>query len=260
VLIHGFRTKFEDAQGQYTTACEVLESCLGTRNYVGFYWPSDLGIDFAKGVSNANKAGQYLIHVLSSVTRWYGNNQGRVHLMGHSLGGRVILSTLKENDARYVHWGDCFALASAVHSNVYFTSFANTNLVPRKTWVYHSQGDWILKYLYALYYWLFDRNLQGIPGYQEWGKLSVEEKIEYLHQLDMKVLSGEKPDNEMDKILYEAIERAEKDAMGLVGAMLGNPVSITKVQNVDVTGVVSGHTYWSNAEVMKRVSKALQSN
>ena len=122
VMVHGFNTKPDGAKTTFEGTTALLKSHLGVRNYVGFYWPADMLIDFGKAVSNANESGRYLVHVLSTVSKWYGSSGRSIHLMTHSLGGRVLLSTLLQNEARYVKWGNCFNMAPAVHSDIYFAS------------------------------------------------------------------------------------------------------------------------------------------
>lgn len=255
VLVHGFNTSFKGASQSFGASVGYLQSSLGDRNYVGFYWPSDTMLSFGDAVKNANNTGAYLIHVLSEITRWYGSKSKKIHIMSHSLGGRVLLGTLKENDARYVKWGYCFSFAAAVHSNIYTTNFVGTNLPPLKTHVYYSKNDWVLKYLYALYYWLFDASpFERTAEYEMWQKMSVDEKIEYMHRLDLDAQQGNLPTAEFDKALYQAIQRAAEDAMGLIGA---NPL-VSKVENVEVSGIVSGHSYWDNREIMQKVSDVLK--
>lgn len=259
IFIHGFNNSHSSAKESFGKSVGMLKPVLGDRNYVGFYWPSDLLVMFGTAVEHANKSAPFLMHVLSNINSWYGGSNRKIHLMSHSLGGRVLLSTLKLNDARYIKWGYCFSFAAAVHSDVYFTGFSGTNQPPLKTLVFHSKNDWVLKYLYSLYYWLFDsRGFEGTPEYSRWQAFSLEEKLQYMRELELSCDAGGKPRSEFDAALYSAIEDAEKQAMGLNGAKLGDPVSIGKVGNVDVSEVVEGHSYWDNRQIMDKVSAVLK--
>jgi pimeloyl-ACP methyl ester carboxylesterase len=195
---------------------------------------------------------------MSEITKWYGSKNRNIHVIGHSLGSRVILKTSQENAARYVKWGKALLLAAAVHKNVYFHSFSGTNNVPDYSWVYYSSGDWVLKYFYTLYYWLFDRSVEGTTQHEKWQKLSLEGKLEYMRELEERCLKGGTPDNDFDRNLLEGIQRSSIDAMGYTGADLGNPVSITKVANVEMTKYVDGHSYWENTEMQQRIVQALK--
>lgn len=61
-------------------------------------------------------------------------------------------------------------------------------------------------------------------------------------------------DNDFDRYLYEGIQRAGEEAMGLIGA---RPL-VSKVENINVTSLVEGHTYWGNREIMNKVVEVLK--
>lgn len=261
IFVHGFNTSYDGASETFTKNVQLLTPELGNRNYVGFYWPSDLLIDFAQGVANANKAGKYLVYLAAQITRWYGSSNHRIHVLGHSLGARVILSCFKESDARYVKWGHCFLLAAAVHANVYYNSFSGTNLIPNYSWAYFSHNDGVLKYLYALYYWLFDRNFQQFRDsreLQQWQQMSVQQKIEYMRQIDVSAQQGRLPSTAFEQQIYDGIQRSSEEAMGLIGAQISDPSPITRVGNVDMSNVADGHTYWGNATVMRTIANVIK--
>ena len=173
--------------------------------------------------------------------------------MCHSLGGRVLLSTLQQNEARYIPWGKTCLLAAAVDNRSFFNSFANTNLVAQYNYVYFSKNDGVLKYLYALYYWLFEKKITESPEEEQFKKLSLSQQIDYMSALDKK----NRALSEFDKELLQQIRRAEKDAMGLVGAFLGNAKELRKVENIDVSNIVDGHTYWTNNTVIRMAAKKI---
>lgn len=264
VFVHGFNNDFESAEDHFTGVVNSLRPSLGDRNYVGFHWPSDMAPDFGKGVSNANATGPHLAYVLSTIHKWYGGGTSRrIHVLVHSLGGRVLLSTLQQNEVRYVNWGYCFSLAAAVHKDAYLGSFAGTNLVPYRTLVYHSRNDWVLRDLYAMYYWLFKAPAPApetgrSEGYLAWERMGWEERLNHLDALASAAERGEAPDDPFEISLCEALERADAEAMGLVGADLGNPVSVARVQNIDVSTVVDGHSYWDNPGIMQRIADVLR--
>lgn len=251
VLVHGFNTSYSSAKSSYTTASSVLASELGNRNYVGFYWPSNTWLSFGTAVKHANTAGKYLIYMLSEISKICNT---RVHIICHSLGGRVLLSTLQQNEARYVRWGKNCLLAAAVHNNIFFTSFANTNTVAQYNYVYFSKNDGVLKYLYSLYYWLFDRENQKLPGAEKFLNLSLAEQLRYMESLE----KGKFVElSEFDRELLRQIRIAEKDAMGLVGAFLGNSNELRKVENIEVSNIVDGHSYWGNSTVIRMAAKKI---
>ncbi len=251
VFVHGYQNNFSEAKGAYEGAVPVFKSKIGKRNYVGFHWPSNV-LWFGTAVSNANKSGRYLLHALSSISKWYGNSSRKVHLVTHSLGARVLLNALQLNDARYVKWGYCFNMAAAVHNNAYEDSFANTNEIPQRNYIYHSDRDGVLKYIYTLYYWLFDRLERRSREFQEWDQMSDDQKIEYLKKLDQSIQEGNIPVTELDMYLWENMERASKEAMGLVGS-----VSAYKVENINVTDIASSHSYWQHTEVLKKIAEKM---
>ncbi|BBM83525.1 alpha/beta hydrolase [Candidatus Uabimicrobium amorphum] len=252
VLVHGFNTSYSSAKSSYTTACSALVSELGNRNYVGFYWPSNTWLSFGTAVKHANAAGKYLIYMLSEISKICRTT--RVHIICHSLGGRVLLSTLQQNEARYVRWGKNCLLAAAVHNNIFFTSFANTNLVSQYNYVYFSKNDGVLKYLYSLYYWLFDRKNQKLPGAEKFLRLSTTEQLRYMDALDNGKFTAR---SEFDRELLRQIRIAEKDAMGLVGAFRGNSNELRKVENIEVSNIVDGHSYWGNSTVIRMAAKKI---
>lgn len=259
VFVHGFNNSYDKAKTTFTQVATSLRGKLGTRNYVGFYWPSDTLIDFGQAVENANTAGKYLVYALGKISGWYGSSGRSVHVVTHSLGGRVLFSTLKQNEARYVKWGACMSMAPAVHKDVYFGSFNGVNSLPRQTIVYYSKGDYVLEYFYTLYYWLFERNgFAGTPEYEKFKALSLEEKIAYMRKLHLGSQRGDVPTNEFDRHLLTGIERAEVEAMGFVGAWLGNPVSVSKVANTNMEAHVDGHSYWESAEMMNRIAQTVK--
>ena len=88
--------------------------------------------------------------------------------------------------------------------------------------------------------------------------MTLARKLEYMRRLEARNKKGELPTGEFDRALYRAIRRADEEAMGLKGAKLGKPVSITKVKNVEVTGEVEGHTYWGNRKIMDRVCRVIR--
>ena len=257
IFVHGFNVSYSGAKDTFTKNTAILKAELGDRNYVGFYWPSDVAPDFTQAIKNANKTTKYLVYVACEISKWYGNNNRQIHIVSHSLGGRVTLGTLKENDARYVKWGKCFQMASAIDNDSYSTAFVGSNLVPQYTCVYFSTNDWVLKYLYALGESnRDDSRFGGTPEKAAWDTLSLDQRIEYLRMLDNSVERGNLPTNAFDLSLYEAIQRSAQKAMGLNGAILDNPV-ITKVTNIDMSNVVDGHTYWGNTTVMKNIAARL---
>lgn len=251
VFVHGYMTNFDDARGNFEGAVSVLKSKIGKRNYVGFHWPSKV-LWFGTAVTGANTSGRFLLHVLSNISKWYGSSNKRIHLMTHSLGARVLLNALKLNEARYVKWGYCFNMAAAVHNNAYIDSFAGTNEIAQKNYVYYSDRDGVLKYIYTLYYWLFDRNERG-REFPDWDQMSDPEKIEYLQKLDQTLQEGGYPQTDLDMYLMETMERASKEAMGLVGS-----VGVSKVENLNVSDIASSHSYWEHTEVLKKIAEKMQ--
>ncbi len=254
VMVHGFNNSPSGAKSSFQVCTSNLRKHIGERNYVGFYWPSNTLIDFGKAVSNANESGPYLVHVLGEISRWYGNSSRKIHIISHSLGGRVLLSTLKQNEIRFVKLGQCFSMAAAVHSNIYTKSFSKTNDAPERTWVYYSNGDGVLKYLYALYHWLFEMNIASDSDYDKFMSLTLDEKLKYMDELYKKHNNGVAPPSSFDQSLLEAIQRSSQDAMGLVGC---KPL-VGKVTNVEVTKFVNGHTYWSNSKMMELIGAKLR--
>ncbi len=252
VMIHGFLNNFEDCKGAYTAAMNTLKPIIGKRNYVGFHWPSKV-LWFGTGVENANKAAPYLAHVLVNITKWYGGNGHRIHFLTHSLGGRVILNTLEDVSARNVAWGQCYTMATAVHNDAFQNSFAGANEIPQKFYAFHSEGDYVLKYIYSLYYFLFgkgDRRASS-PEIEAFMNLSFEEQIAYLQKLDESLQNNMKFANELSELdteLAEALERG-KSAMGLYGS---EPAY--KVENVNMSDIISSHTYWENQQAITRVA------
>ncbi|WP_372365705.1 alpha/beta hydrolase [Candidatus Uabimicrobium sp. HlEnr_7] len=254
VLVHGFNNTFSSAKRTFNSVYPVLKSKLGHVNYVGFHWPVNISIDFGKGMKHANKAGDYLTHVLATMTNWYGGSNNKIHIISHSLGARVVLSSLNNNSARYINWGYCNFFAPAVHNNVFLTSFKGTNIFAPHNFVYYSKNDYTLKYTYALWYWLFGRNdnWQNIPGSQDFIAMSMDEKLQYMHSLETK---NSRSKNEFEQQLFTQILRAEKDAMGLVGASTEDVV--TKVSNTNAADFVSGHSYWQSETVLHMAAERI---
>jgi len=251
VMVHGFMTNFEDCKGSYTTTVNSLRPIIGRRNYIGFHWPAKV-LWFGTGVENANKTGAYLVHVLNEITKWYGGNGRKIHMLTHSLGGRVLLNTLEQNSARYVCWGTCYMMASAVHNDAFQSAFPGTNELPEKIYVFHSERDGVLKYIYSLYYFLFgngDRSIHASPEIQKFMELTFEEQIAYIQNLDESMQRGcADISSELDQQLVFAIEEG-RSAMGLYGACC-----TPKVENTNLSDVVSSHTYWENTEAIRRIA------
>lgn len=251
VFIHGYLTNFDDAKGNYESAVSILKTQLGKRNYVGFHWPSKV-VWFGTAVENANQCGPYLMHILTNITKWYGSSNRKIHFVTHSLGARVMLNTLKLNSARYVKWGSCFNMAAAVHNNAYDTPFTGTNEVAQRNFIYHSDRDGVLKYIYSLYYFLFDRRRTESREFRDFDQMPDPQKIEYMRNLDENVQQGFAPETELDIFLCESMERAKQDAMGLSGSLPAN-----KVENINVTDIASSHFYWSHTEVLKKIASKM---
>ena len=253
VMVHGFFNTFDSAKESYTAINKVMQTKTGKYNYVGFSWPCNIVLDFGKGVNHANKAGEYLTHLLTEISGWYGSDERRVHVMSSSLGNRVTFSALKQNSSRFIKWGQCFNFCPGVHQDVYLNEFKDTNSIPQKNWIFFAKNDFVLGYLYAAYYWLFGRDGE-IP--QDWQQLNGEERIAKMRELWQNRNSRNL--NDFEQQVVAAIERAQKNAMGLVGADLGQS-TVKNVVNIEVTDMVETHSYWKNPKVLNIVVNKLQS-
>ena len=255
LMIHGYLNDFDNSKKNFKKAIPIWKAKLGKRNYVGFHWPSKV-LWFGTGIKNADKASKYLLYILSKITQWYGNREYVINVVSHSLGGRLTLRTLTYNEARYFKL-KCFFMAPAVHNDAYINSFANTNEIPIKNYVYYSDRDGILKYLYSIYYWLFGKDIYknsvNYKDYQKFDNLTLPEKIEYLKKLDKKINEDQESLSELDNLLGKLMKRAKQSAMGLTGSVPAN-----KVQNVNVTKWAGSHFYWSNKEVLKKVGDMIK--
>ncbi|BBM83306.1 alpha/beta hydrolase [Candidatus Uabimicrobium amorphum] len=240
VLIHGFNNTYNSAVDTYKEVYPVA-SKSGRFNYVGFCWPVNFSIDFGKAVKHANEAGDYLTHTLTTISTLH-NGDRKVHVIAHSLGCRVLLSSLKDNSSRYINWGDCHFFAPAVQHDVFHKSFSGANEIARNNFVYFSKDDLVLKYMYALWYWLFGRgeSWQELSGAENFIPLSLEEKLQYMRNLENSIARSE-----FDRELMQQIKRAQA-AMGLVGAD-----AIDNVGNTDSRDFVSGHSYWQSKEALR---------
>ena len=252
IFVHGYLTSYSGAKKNYTKAINIMRPVIGRKNFVGFHWPGKV-LWFGTAVANSNKAGIFLMYLVSKINQWYGGNGHRIHLVVHSLGARTMLTALHQNTARYIPWGKCQVLAGAVHYDAYKTPFTGVNQLPLRSYVYHSSRDGVLKYLYSLYYSLFGSSKsRNLAGMNSWSKLTISEQISYLRKLEQSIESGKKNYSELDAYLYQNIQRAKKKAMGLVGSQ---PVS--KVININVTDVAGSHFYWDNDAVLRRISKQM---
>lgn len=251
IMFHGFKNDFDGCKGSYTAAANVIQSKVGKRNFVGFHWPSNFFIDFGAAVKNADLATPYVIHTLNEIMRLYGNSTHRIHALTHSLGGRVLLSTLNHNEARYIRWGVCYTMAAAVHNDSFYGTFSGTNEIPQKIYVFHSDRDGVLKYIYALYYMFFGRNAPEsiYDEMEQFRQLSIDEQIAYLQQLDSAMQSGRDSYSEFDQYLCDMLIESDRTAMGLNGSVPAN-----KVENVNVRDVVDSHTYWENTAAIEKVA------
>lgn len=255
VMIHGFFNDYDSAKNSYENIHGILSQKIDKHNYVGFAWPCNIVLDFGKGIKHANKAGEHLSHVLSTISSWYGNSERKIHLMSSSLGNRVTFSMLKQNQSRFIKWGQCFNFCPGVHQDVYLNEFNGTNDIAQKNWVFYATNDFVLGYLYATYHWLFGReNLDSIPGYDAWKNLNGEEKIAKMKNLwDNK---NRQDLSQFDQLVIDQIGLAQKNAMGLVGADLGMGV-VGNVTNIEVTKMVDNHSYWQNPKVLDIVVNKL---
>lgn len=243
IFVHGFMTNYDDAKDSAGESYKRLVGKLGNINYVGFHWPTKWML-FSTAIDNATKAGACLVHVASKISGWYGGNGGRIHIVTHSLGGRVTLIALQSNEARYVKWGNCFHMAPAVHNDSFTAAFNGTNNVPRGSYIYYSHRDGVLKYLYSLYYMFFGKNT---PRNEAWEKMTVEAQVEYLKKLDTGRIAKL---STFDLYLIDVMDRASKKAMGLAGSL-----SAGKVYNVDMGSAISAHTkYWGSNTVMSHIA------
>jgi len=252
VMIHGFKNDFDGCKGSYTTTANIIKAQVGKRNFVGFHWPSNFLIDFGAAIKNADQCHPYLIRTLNEIMRLYGTSTKRIHAMTHSLGARVLLSTLSQNEARYIRWGNCYTMAAAVHNDAFSTSFSGTNEVAQKVYVFHSERDGVLKYIYALYYMLFDRGVSENISMDmaQFQQLTIDEQIEYLRQLDEAMQQNRDLNlSEFDLYLANALMESSRTAMGLNGSTAAN-----RVENVNMQDIVDSHTYWENTAAIQRIA------
>lgn len=253
VYIHGYMNDFNGAKSQYSGAVNIMKPILGDRNYIGFHWPSKV-IWFGTAIKNANKAGEYLVYALTEINKFYNGNGRKIHVVCHSLGGRVLLDTLACPEAPYLPWGNLCLMAPAVHSNAHTTDFPGTYRFGKAQYVYHSKKDGILKYLYTLYYWLFGKGREELEynrnaEMEAWLKKSWEEQRAYLANLEKKIANGWTPTSELDKMLAESLKISATRAMGISGSQI-----IGKVINMNYTQYAPSHSSYWGSEILKKIA------
>lgn len=256
IFIHGYMNNFSSCKSTYESAVEAVKTKLGNINYVGFHWPSKVAW-FGTAIERASQAGPYVVHLAKHITSKYNGNGHKIHIISHSLGGHVTLSTLKQAGSSNVAWGTLCYMAPAVHNDAFQKSFCGVNeRGQRVNNIYHSTRDGVLVYLYGLYDKLFhdDLTLDCYPDEIEkfLNEKTTEEQLAYWQALDEKIENeGYLPErgNELDAFLMEQEEKAKREAMGINGALPG-----TKIDNKNYHDYASSHSSYWEAANLKRIA------
>ena len=148
VLVHGYNNEPEDVHNAYA----IIESNimdLTAKQYdqvIGYIWPGgDDPFDYFTAKTRANALARRFGIWLEKIK----NQKVIVDVMGHSMGVRVILKSLKTNDRRIVR--NVFAMAAAVDNQSvqkdeeFFISTQRCYNI----FIFHSKHDSTLKYLYS---------------------------------------------------------------------------------------------------------------
>lgn len=254
IFIHGYMNNFSSCKGTYESAVSAVKTKLGNINYVGFHWPSKVAW-FGTAIERASQSGPFVAYLAQHITNLYKGNGHKIHIISHSLGGHVTLSTLKSSNN--IAWGYLCYMAPAVHNDAFQKSFCGVNTKGQlANNIYHSTRDGVLVYLYGLYDKLFhdDLTLDFYPEAIEnfLFNMTTEEQLAYWEALDEKIENeGYLPGrgDELDAFLMEQEEKAKREAMGINGALDG-----TKIYNKNYHDYASSHSSYWEAENLKRIA------
>jgi len=157
ILVHGYNNTAKNVQEAY---CDIYNNCRdivlkndGTQIYdeiVGYVWPGeDNFLEFDKAVNLAEKSAERLRFWIEKIKSTA--NNVTLDVFTHSLGGRVILSTLK-NLAHETQIDHVFTTAAAVNSDSMETNleFFGANLKSKIFYVFHSIYDPVLRFAYQI--------------------------------------------------------------------------------------------------------------
>ncbi len=156
IIVHGWQNDEKKANEKFATAVQELSQQTYSGRYVGYSWDADIGKswewDGPREVANRN--GTHLAQFLVDLRNACMNS--RLHLLGHSLGARVVLSALNVLNGRD-DWLDWYKLHS-----VHLFGAAVDNETPAvapydsairgetgRTFNFHSTEDDVL----SRYYW-----------------------------------------------------------------------------------------------------------
>lgn len=111
IIVHGWDNNEDNAREKFATAVQKLTQQTYAGRYVGYSWDADIS---GGGVWNgprkaANRNGTHLAQFLVDLRNACMNS--RIHLLGHSLGARVVLSALNVLNERD-DWLDWYKLHS----------------------------------------------------------------------------------------------------------------------------------------------------
>ena len=151
VLVHGYNNEPEDVHNAYAMIeNRILQKKMEYDLVIGYIWPGgDDPTDYFKAKNRANAlARRFGIWLREMV-----DHQVTVDLMGHSMGTRVILKSLKtqnQNVARNV-----FTMAASVDNESIQSGEEFSDSVTQcvNLHVFHSKHDPVLKYMYSLAEW-----------------------------------------------------------------------------------------------------------
>ena len=151
VLVHGYNNEPEDVHNAYAIIeNRILLNKMGYDLVIGYIWP---GGDDLTDYFRAKKRTNALARRFGIWLQEMADNQVIVDLMGHSMGTRVILKSLKtqnQNLARNV-----FTMAAAVDNESIQLGEEFSDSVTRcvNLHVFHSKHDPVLKFMYSMAEW-----------------------------------------------------------------------------------------------------------
>ena len=151
VLVHGYNNEPEDVHNAYAIIeNRILQNKMEYDLVIGYIWPGgDDLTDYFKAKNRANAlARRFGIWLREMV-----DHQVIVDLMGHSMGTRVILKSLKTQNKDLAR--NVFTMAASVDNESIQSGeeFADSVARCKNLHVFHSKYDSILKYMYPLAEW-----------------------------------------------------------------------------------------------------------
>lgn len=167
ILVHGFNViewKAEESFDKFRERSRAVSKDF-PKELLSLTWPGKE--IYPKAVQNARASGKILGAYISNLTNPFGKRP-QIVLIGHSLGCRVILEALRwlcsnmsESEHNHI---DLFLMAAAVPVQLVepYERLWKATQFARRSHIYFSKGDWILRVFFPFGQTLTLNSLEGV--------------------------------------------------------------------------------------------------